>query len=156
MNYICLFLSPYFHISILYLKSLFIPLLNNTFLALYASGKKNGMMENRFYIEQIHFDFFFFLQYIKNPKLISFTSDTLSIFQQIIQICYCQMFILLVYVCLKCLKYILFKINYKLLSFQHRVPKEYHDRGPRLNLTFRTVHPLEEYVSFYVLSIYIL
>jgi len=26
-------------------------------------------------------------------------------------------------------------------DWQHRIPKEYHDRGPRVNLTFRTVHP---------------
>ncbi|XP_028649329.1 alpha-ketoglutarate-dependent dioxygenase alkB homolog 3 [Erpetoichthys calabaricus] len=26
-------------------------------------------------------------------------------------------------------------------DWQHRVPKEYHDRGPRINLTFRTIHP---------------
>ena len=25
-------------------------------------------------------------------------------------------------------------------QFQHRVGKEYHDRGPRINLTFRTIH----------------
>lgn len=24
-------------------------------------------------------------------------------------------------------------------DWQHRVPKEYHDRGPRINLTFRTI-----------------
>ncbi|KAI0224822.1 alpha-ketoglutarate-dependent dioxygenase alkB-like protein 3 [Lamellibrachia satsuma] len=26
-------------------------------------------------------------------------------------------------------------------DWQHRVPKEYHDRGPRINLTFRVIHP---------------
>ncbi|XP_078270928.1 alpha-ketoglutarate-dependent dioxygenase alkB homolog 3 isoform X2 [Rhinoraja longicauda] len=26
-------------------------------------------------------------------------------------------------------------------DWQHRVPKEYHDRNPRINLTFRTVYP---------------
>ncbi|CAK8698629.1 unnamed protein product [Clavelina lepadiformis] len=26
-------------------------------------------------------------------------------------------------------------------DWQHRVPKEYHDRKPRINLTFRTMHP---------------
>lgn len=27
------------------------------------------------------------------------------------------------------------------MDWQHRVPKEYHDRNPRINLTFRTVYP---------------
>ncbi|MBN3309923.1 ALKB3 dioxygenase, partial [Amia calva] len=26
-------------------------------------------------------------------------------------------------------------------DWQHQVPKEYHDRGPRINLTFRTIYP---------------
>ena len=26
-------------------------------------------------------------------------------------------------------------------DWQHRVPKEYHDRDPRINLTFRTIFP---------------
>lgn len=26
-------------------------------------------------------------------------------------------------------------------DWQHQVAKEYHDRGPRINLTFRTIHP---------------
>ncbi|GBM41367.1 Alpha-ketoglutarate-dependent dioxygenase alkB 3 [Araneus ventricosus] len=26
----------------------------------------------------------------------------------------------------------------------HRVPKEYHDKGPRINLTFRTIYPLDQ------------
>ena len=26
-------------------------------------------------------------------------------------------------------------------AFQHRVPREYHDRGPRINLTFRVIYP---------------
>ncbi|XP_014916017.1 alpha-ketoglutarate-dependent dioxygenase alkB homolog 3 isoform X1 [Poecilia latipinna] len=29
-------------------------------------------------------------------------------------------------------------------DWQHQVAKEYHDRGPRINLTFRTVHPEPE------------
>ncbi|XP_061576702.1 alpha-ketoglutarate-dependent dioxygenase alkB homolog 3 [Cololabis saira] len=29
-------------------------------------------------------------------------------------------------------------------DWQHRVAKEYHDRGPRVNLTFRTIHPEPE------------
>ncbi|KAG8181832.1 hypothetical protein JTE90_003979 [Oedothorax gibbosus] len=29
-------------------------------------------------------------------------------------------------------------------DWQHRVPKEYHDKQPRINLTFRTVHPLDQ------------
>lgn len=27
---------------------------------------------------------------------------------------------------------------------QHQVAKEYHDRGPRINLTFRSIHPEPE------------
>ncbi|KAI8772861.1 alpha-ketoglutarate-dependent dioxygenase alkB 3 isoform X2 [Biomphalaria glabrata] len=30
------------------------------------------------------------------------------------------------------------------LDWQHRVPKEYHDRGPRINITFRVARPVEE------------
>ncbi|GFS33305.1 alpha-ketoglutarate-dependent dioxygenase alkB homolog 3 [Trichonephila inaurata madagascariensis] len=29
-------------------------------------------------------------------------------------------------------------------DWQHRVPKEYHDKSPRINLTFRTVYPVDE------------
>lgn len=29
-------------------------------------------------------------------------------------------------------------------DWQHRVAREYHDRGPRINLTFRTIHPEPE------------
>ncbi|KAM9754637.1 alpha-ketoglutarate-dependent dioxygenase alkB homolog 3 isoform 3-T3 [Menidia menidia] len=29
-------------------------------------------------------------------------------------------------------------------DWQHQVAKEYHDRGPRINLTFRTIHPEPE------------
>ncbi|CAL1292512.1 unnamed protein product [Larinioides sclopetarius] len=29
-------------------------------------------------------------------------------------------------------------------DWQHRVPKEFHDRGPRINLTFRTIYPLDQ------------
>ncbi|KAJ8249073.1 hypothetical protein GJAV_G00230900 [Gymnothorax javanicus] len=29
-------------------------------------------------------------------------------------------------------------------DWQHQVAKEYHDRGPRINLTFRTMHPVSE------------
>lgn len=34
--------------------------------------------------------------------------------------------------------------SYISLCFQHQVAKEYHDRGPRINLTFRTIHPEPE------------
>ncbi|GFS91089.1 alpha-ketoglutarate-dependent dioxygenase alkB homolog 3 [Nephila pilipes] len=29
-------------------------------------------------------------------------------------------------------------------DWQHRVPKEYHDKAPRINLTFRTVYPIDQ------------
>ena len=35
-------------------------------------------------------------------------------------------------------KLILFSIFF---NFQHRIPKEYHDRDPRINLTFRVIYP---------------
>lgn len=34
--------------------------------------------------------------------------------------------------------------NDYLCFIQHQVAKEYHDRGPRINLTFRTIHPEPE------------
>lgn len=30
------------------------------------------------------------------------------------------------------------------VDWQHQVPKEYHDKGPRINLTFRKIYPINE------------
>lgn len=35
----------------------------------------------------------------------------------------------------------LMRPNVSLCFMQHQVAKEYHDRGPRINLTFRSLHP---------------